>query len=115
VRYRGLISRRARHIAWVRESSYIGKSLVWLGSSMPFKSLQAFNIEEDCVRLWAEDLNPNTAKNYVYCSLRHEGHRSTGKPRKRYEACREVVHRIHDPCYVRPDEALSPRLPRRPR
>jgi len=71
---------------------------------MSFKSLQAFNIEEDCVRLWAEDLNPDTAKNYVHCSLRYEGHRSTGKPRKRYEAHREVVRGIRDPCHVRPDE-----------
>lgn len=36
---------------------------------MPFKDLQSFKIDEDCVRQWAEDLNPNTAKNYVYYFL----------------------------------------------
>jgi len=36
---------------------------------MPFKSLQAFDMGEDCVRQWAEDLNVNTAKNYVYYFL----------------------------------------------
>ena len=36
---------------------------------MPFKDLGSFNISEDCVRRWAEDLSPNTAKNYVYYFL----------------------------------------------
>jgi len=38
---------------------------------MPFKDLGSFSIEEDCVRRWAEDLNPATAKNYVYYFLRY--------------------------------------------
>jgi len=40
---------------------------------MPFKDLRSLNIEEDSVRQWAEDLNPTTAKNYVYYFLRYLG------------------------------------------
>ncbi|MCJ7505544.1 hypothetical protein MUP05_03610 [Candidatus Bathyarchaeota archaeon] len=36
---------------------------------MPFKDLTSFKIDEDCVRQWAEDLNPSTAKSYVYYFL----------------------------------------------
>jgi len=55
---------------------------------MPFKSLQAFNIEEDCVRLWAEDLNPNTAKNYVYYFLRYL---EWAKSKKHWHSAKEML------------------------
>jgi len=36
---------------------------------MPYKGLESFKIEDECVRSWADDLNPTTAKNYVYYFL----------------------------------------------
>jgi len=36
---------------------------------MPYKGLQSFNIEEECIKRWVEDLSSTTAKNYVYYFL----------------------------------------------
>lgn len=36
---------------------------------MPYKGLQSFKMEEECIKRWVEDLNPTTAKNYVYYFL----------------------------------------------
>lgn len=55
---------------------------------MPFKSLQAFNIEEDCVRQWAEDLNLNTAKNYVYYFL---GYLDWVKSKKHWQSAKAML------------------------
>jgi site-specific recombinase XerC len=38
---------------------------------MPYKGLESFDIREKCIRDWAYDLNPNTAKGYVYRLLRY--------------------------------------------
>jgi hypothetical protein len=38
---------------------------------MPFKSLDSFNIEEPCVKRWAEDLNPSTARTYVFYVMKY--------------------------------------------
>jgi site-specific recombinase XerC len=36
---------------------------------MPYKGIESFDIEEKCIRTWAEDLSPSTVKNYVYYFL----------------------------------------------
>jgi len=36
---------------------------------VPYKGLESLRIEEECVRRWAGDLDPTTAKNYVYYFL----------------------------------------------
>jgi len=36
---------------------------------MPYKGLQSFKIEEECIKRWVEDLSPTTARNYVYYFL----------------------------------------------
>jgi hypothetical protein len=38
---------------------------------LPFKSLESFKIDEPCLRRWAEDLNPSTARTYVFYLLRY--------------------------------------------
>ena len=38
---------------------------------MPYKGLESFKIKETCVKSWAEDLNPSTARNYVYYFLNY--------------------------------------------
>jgi hypothetical protein len=55
---------------------------------MPFKDLQSFKIDEDCVRQWAEDLNPNTAKNYVYYFL---GYVDWVKSRRYWRSARAML------------------------
>ena len=36
---------------------------------MPYKSWESLDVKEECVRRWASDLNPRTARNYVYYLL----------------------------------------------
>ncbi|WP_290596632.1 MULTISPECIES: hypothetical protein [unclassified Archaeoglobus] len=38
---------------------------------MPYKGVESFRIEEECVKKWAYDLRPTTARNYVYNLLRY--------------------------------------------
>jgi len=38
---------------------------------MPYKDWRSFKVEEDCVRRWGEDLNPESARTYVYRFLRY--------------------------------------------
>ena len=33
---------------------------------MPYKSWKSLDVKEECIRRWASDLNPRTARNYVY-------------------------------------------------
>ncbi len=36
---------------------------------MPYKSVESFQIEEECVRRWAYNLKPTTVRIYVYYLL----------------------------------------------
>jgi len=38
---------------------------------MPYKDWRSFKVEEDCIRRWGEDLNPESARTYVYRFLRY--------------------------------------------
>ena len=38
---------------------------------MPYKGVESFDLEEECVKKWAYDLKPTTAKNYVYYFLKY--------------------------------------------
>ena len=38
---------------------------------MPYKGVESFQIEEECVRRWAYDLKPTTARTYVYYLLKY--------------------------------------------
>ena len=38
---------------------------------MPYKSWESLNVTENCVREWASDLSPKTARNYVYYLLHY--------------------------------------------
>ena len=38
---------------------------------MPYKDWRSFKVEEDCIRRWGEDLNPESARTYVYRFLHY--------------------------------------------
>lgn len=38
---------------------------------MPYKGVESFQIEEECVKRWARDLRPSTARTYVYYFLKY--------------------------------------------
>ena len=40
---------------------------------MPYKGWESYKIEEDCIREWARDLKPTTARTYVYYFLKYLG------------------------------------------